>query len=123
MLRYGLIVILVAILMVAILQVFEYYRFVSSKGKFFLIGLFLAIAFGIGIFTHFQDKSESQIINLAQLFLQGKSLRCSLNGEMLEVDNQNFNFIGGAFMLAGKEGTPYFRNNIPLKACLGNGDH
>ncbi|WP_104721865.1 hypothetical protein [Helicobacter mesocricetorum] len=120
MLKYGLIIILVAFLLFLLLQLLVSYNIISTKGKVFVAGFLIVIAVGIGVFTIFQDKSDDKLTSLAQLFLQDKNLQCQIGAKTLEVNTATFNFVSGTLTLVGKEDSPYFRTVIPLKNCVFN---
>ncbi|MDE5603677.1 MAG: hypothetical protein K2I71_07170 [Helicobacter sp.] len=120
MLKYGLIIFLVAFLVFLLLQLLASYNIVSSKGRIFVGAFLVAIVVGIGIFTTFQDKNGDKLTSLAQHFLQGKSLQCQMGTKTLEVNAATFNFVSGTLTLVGKENSPYFRNVIALKDCVFN---
>ena len=82
--------------------------------------LLIAVAIGIGIFNFFQERSESQLTSLAQMFLQGQTLRCRLNQEEILANKEDFNFVSGTLTLMGKEQGKYMRVAIPLKMCKGD---
>ncbi|EES88856.1 hypothetical protein [Helicobacter canadensis] len=117
MVHYWLIVIAVVVILVLLVQLLAQYKIISKKGKIFVGILLLILAFGIGIFTLFQEKTNGELTELAKLFLQGKKLVCVVGTKTLEVDNNTFNFISGTLTLMGKEESDHFRTTIPLKAC------
>ena len=117
MMRFIIIATLVVILLAILMQLLAKYNLISYKMRLGIGITLLVFAVGIGIFTLKQDKAEAHLTQLAQNFLQGKTLECQSNAKILEVSNATFNFISGTLTLMGKDNGEYKRVIIPLKAC------
>lgn len=99
------------------MQLLAKYNLISYKARISIGIALLVIAASIGIFTLNQDKTEANLTQLAQSFLQGKTLECQTLTKTLQADNKTFNFISGTLTLMGKDNTEFSRIIIPLKAC------
>lgn len=117
MIRFWILFIIVVALLVFLAQILSKFDIISYKMRISFGVLLLLLAVGIGIFTFFQEKQENKVNDLAQFFLQGKSLICQTNTQEIEVNQKNFNFISGTLTLMGKEYSDYHRKTIPIKAC------
>lgn len=117
MVRFWILFILVVALLAFLAQILSKFDIIRRKTRVYFGIFLLIVAVGIGIFTFFQEKREDKINDLAQLFLQGKSLVCQMGTQDIEVDKETFNFISGTLTLMGKENSDYNRKIIPLKAC------
>ncbi|MDY3114029.1 MAG: hypothetical protein SOW25_06865, partial [Helicobacter sp.] len=115
--KFFIIAFLVVILLVFLVQLLSKYELISQKTRLLIGILFLLVAFGIGIFSFFQDKKEENLTILAQGFLQGKTLICKTPFKEIKANKENFNFISGTLTLSGKESGEFFKVTIPLKAC------
>lgn len=117
MVRFWILFILVVALLAFLAQILSKFDIIRCKTRVYFGIFLLIVAVGIGIFTFFQEKREDKINDLAQLFLQGKSLVCQMGTQDIEADKETFNFISGTLTLMGKENSDYHRKIIPLKAC------
>ncbi|WP_297810659.1 hypothetical protein [uncultured Helicobacter sp.] len=117
MVRFWVLFILILALLAFLAQILSKFNIINRKMRIYFGILLLVIAMGIGVFTFFQNKKEDEINNLAQFFLQGKSLICQVGTQNIETNRATFNFISGTLTLMGKEKSDYYRKTIPLKAC------
>lgn len=116
MIHYWLIVILVVLVILLIVQLLVRFEILSANARFVVGVVLLFVAICIGVFTSMQDKNESYIRQLSEVFLQGRNITCKLNGDNIDVNNTKFNFVSGTLSVIGKEGE-YYKVNIPLKNC------
>lgn len=117
MLRLMLIFLLFIVALVMLMQLLTKYNLVSYKMRVGVGIALIVLAIGIGIFTLQQDKNAAYLTQLTQSFLQGETLFCERNANLLEVNNKSFNFISGTLTLMGKDDSKHKRVIIPLKAC------
>lgn len=117
MLRFILIFLLFIVALVMLMQLLTKYNLVSYKMRVGVGIALVVLAICIGIFTFKQDKNAAHLTQLTQSFLQGETLFCEMNTNLLEVNNKSFNFISGTLTFMGKDDSKYKRVIIPLKAC------
>lgn len=107
----------IVVLLVLLVQILARRELIAQSVRISIGVLLLIVALGIGVFTFFQDKNEAKYTQLAQAFLQGKTLICKVGTKDIAVSQKEFNFISGTLTLMGKRESKFLQTTIPLKAC------